>query len=120
VPFLLVFICSFSLSFLTAPKKKEKTEPKEKEIRRIIRACKILVRKFARHNDGKFSSKIQQSLCQSYGAFQAQSSAFSRYKPKVCKKDRAWRILGQNTRTCFLWCRFFCAKRNGTEKLAIF
>ena len=55
-------LCSFSLSFLTAPKKKEKTEPKEKEIRRIIRDCKISVRKFARHNDGKFSSKIQQSL----------------------------------------------------------
>ena len=75
-------LCSFSLSFLSAPKKKEKTEPKEKEIRRIIRACKILVRKFARHNDGKFSSKIQQSLCQSYGAFQAQSSSCGRYKTR--------------------------------------
>ena len=45
------------------------------------------MRKFARHNDGKFSSKIQQSLCRSYGAFQAQSSSCGRYKPQVCKKS---------------------------------
>ena len=100
---ILFWICSFSLSFLTAPKKKEKTEPKEKEIRHTIRDCKISVRKFARHNDGKFSSKIQQSLYQSYRAFQAQQSFCERYKPQVCNKKSCMRILGQNTRTCFLW-----------------
>ena len=85
-----VYFCSFSLSFLTAPKKKEKTEPKEKEIRRTNRACKISVRKFARHNDGKFPSEIQQSLCSSYRAFQAHHrlapiQAFGLYRFKeVC------------------------------------